>query len=109
MQTQPNFEIVKRAFYQHFVDHEVTDFAIITEKINILTGKLQMSLKSYYNRKHEFKTELNTWLDRLDIRSVGTLIDILNADNVSLPSWIKNKRFAIDYNSRAALDLISTN
>jgi hypothetical protein len=103
MITQPNFEAVKREFYCRFaINQSISqklDIAILRETIH--TGKLH----SHYQRKQEVAVEINEWLNRLDIRSAGSLIDALIADGATLPSWMMNKKYIIDYNKFDVLDL----
>jgi hypothetical protein len=99
-QLQPNFEEVKRAFYQHFINHPNTDFSLLMERVKI------PSTKPLHERRKEFDRELNEWLDRLDIRVSGTLIDVLVKDGARLPAWMKNKKYSIEYNRNDMLDLI---
>lgn len=98
--TQPNFEILKKAFYIAFVGTEKVTFSIFVQS---LSGKLQPSFNS---RAAEFRKDFNKWLDGLDIRQAGVLIDILVEHGKDLPGWLKRKDFVIDYNERGALDLL---
>lgn len=98
---QPNFEKVKTAFYQAFADSYEADTHILRE--TIIAGKL---LGSFNSRLQTFKADFNKWLDSLDIRTVGQIIDVLNKTKTDLPGWIKRKDFVIDYNQNEALDLI---
>lgn len=102
MSLQPNFEIVKTAFYQAFVDNSVVDNILLMESIN---GKL---LSSFAKRKVAFKKSFNEWLDSLDIRCVVHLIQILKREGKKLPSWIENDQYYIDYNKHEVLDLIKS-
>ncbi len=101
MNLQPNFEKVKKAFYDLFANSTEANFSILAES---LTGRLQ---PSFHLRKDAFRQDLNQWLDRVDIRAVGQLIDVIIEKGGSLPRWIKNKKYTIDYNDREALDLIN--
>lgn len=101
---QPNFEAVKTAFYQTFADSIETDMHILMEMVAQKTF-----LPSYHKRLGEFKKDLNHWLDTIDIRMVGVLIDIVSEKGkTSIPGWMKRKQFVIDYNNNEALDLIRT-
>jgi hypothetical protein len=106
MNTQPNFEKLKTAFYRTFISNSVTnsavEFSIIREHI------ASFALKSFHKRYEEFENDFNQWLDRLDIRCAGQLIDVLKTQKnaESIPQWMKNKHYAIDYNKHEQLDLI---
>jgi len=63
-------------------------------------------LKAFHGRKVEFKEELKKWLDTYDIRMVGSLIDVMKKGGVKMPSWVKNKKFIIDYNKKMQLDIL---
>lgn len=97
---QPNFEKVKIAFYRLFENSSDIDFMILKETVN-----QKILLPAYHKRRAEFNKDLDNWLDTVDIRQVGTLIDAVK-DKVSIPTWIKNKEFTIDYNENGFLDLI---
>lgn len=97
---QPNFEIVKTAFYQQFIDSIEANSAILFDSSK---GKL---LPSFTVRKRSFAVDFNQWLDRIDIRCVGNLIDILIEKGTRLPEWIREKKYIIDYNGNGFLDLI---
>ena len=101
-QLQPNFEVIKTAFYQAFVDCEKANMCVSMES---LCGKL---LPNFYTRKTEFKKDFNQWLDRLDIRQAGDLILILKEQNKPLPKWAANWKYNIEYNENGMLDLIRT-
>jgi hypothetical protein len=100
MKSQPNFERIKTLFYQAYYKN---DKALVCLMLESLNGKL---MPSFHVRWEQFKKDFNTWLDRLDIRQAGVLIDVMNENNIPLPSWIKHKRYCIDYNSQGFLDLI---
>lgn len=97
---QPNFEKVKKAFYRLFENSSDVDFMILRETVN-----QKIFLPTYHKRRAQFNKDLDNWLDTVDIRQVVTLIDSVK-DKVSLPTWIKNKEFTIDYNENGFLDLI---
>lgn len=100
---QPNFEIIKTAFYQAFADSTEANIAVLKESIN--GGHL---LPSWHKRKDKFKNELNSWLNRLDIRQVNSLILLLKAQNKAVPKWAAQWQYNIDYNEKGFLDLIKT-
>lgn len=100
-QVQPNFEMIKSAFYQAFIDSKEVDFAILKEGIN--GGHL---LPSWHKRKEVFKKDFNQWLDRLDIRQVGSLILLLKWQKKPIPKWAAKWKYNIDYNENGFLDLI---
>lgn len=102
MNTQPNFEKIKTSFYRLFVDSSIANMAILRQA---LSGKL---LPSFSSRENEFRKDLHNWLNRVDIRQAGMLIDIINENGGKLPVWLREKKFAIDYNNHNALDLYNT-
>lgn len=99
-QVQPNFEKLKVAFYQAYVDSDKANLCVAMQN---LCGSF---LQSWHKRKAEFKKDFNQWLDRLDIRQTHDVIDILVKENKKLPGWMANRQFIIDYNDNGALDLI---
>ena len=99
---QPNFETIKTAFYQAFIDCETANMHVSMEN---LCGKF---LPNFHARKSEFKKDFNQWLDRLDIRQAGELILILKEQNKPVPKWAANWEYNIDYNQHGMLDLIRT-
>ena len=100
MQPQPNFEALKVLFYQAYYKSEQA-----TNKI-MLQGIMNNDFRSFNKKDAEFKKDFNEWLNGLDIRQAGTLIDILHKDNQRVPKWMANKQYYIDYNQHDALDLI---
>lgn len=100
---QPNFEKVKTEFYNFAINDNKTSVILLLERIGNTKALI------YTKRKDVFKKQLNNWLNLLDIRSVNKLIDIMNDNKITLPSWIKYKSFVIDYNNNNALDLIKLN
>ena len=99
---QPNFERVKIEFYNAFKDSDKATFAILME--TVFVSKL---LPTWHKRRDQFNKEFNLWLDRIDIRSVNNLIDVMIDRKVgSLPNWIKSRKFVIEYNGNGHLDLI---
>lgn len=101
---QPNFEKVKTLFYETFVNSEKATNCILLE--NLKEGKLR---PSFYKRTQEFKKDLNKWLDTIDIRQVGSLIDECIKVNAKMPNWMKYKKYFIDYNGHGFLDIILLN
>jgi len=99
-ETQPNFEAIKRAFYQAYVDSWDVSSEMLKQS---LSGHF---LPSFHTRKEEFKKDFNTWLNRLDIRQAGALIQILKEQNKPVPNWAANGKYYIDYNRHDTLDLI---
>lgn len=99
---QPNFEKIKTAFYQAFA-YNNTNIDIIILYDQIKTGTL---LPVFHLRLREFKKDFNTWLDNLDIRCAGQLIDGMIKHNIKISGWMKNKSYIIDYNKHGLLDLI---
>lgn len=95
-----NFETIKKAIYQKAMDGNIIPFAALLSR---LSGEYKTSLR---HDIRQIQAEFNVWLDRLDIRQSGRLIDFCNEQNISLPGWIKNKRFYIDYNNAGEMDLI---
>lgn len=96
---QTNFEALKSAFYNQFTGGHKAGFAILTES---LKGHL---LPHFNTRAKAFDEEFNKWLDLLDIRQAGVIIDILIENGANLPGWMKSKRYFIDYNQHGFLDL----
>lgn len=103
--TQPNFEKIKTAIYQAGQKTNFMQWSILFEHCK--TGKIKYS--HINGEVKEIEKEFNVWLDRLDIRCVGSLIDKCKELDISLPNWIKAKNFSIDYNDNDALDLIKSN
>ena len=103
---QPNFELAKTAFYQLFTHFHQNDKASMHILLNtVSTGCLG---GGFHKKKEEFKDDMNKWLDTIDIRMVGKLIDIVSENHGTIPKWMENKQFVIDYNKNEALDLIRT-
>jgi hypothetical protein len=100
LQTQPNFEALKRAFYNAFINSRDADMRILMES---LSGEF---LNGFHQRKKRFTTEFNEWLDRLDIRMSSKLIEILITAKRDVPNWMKQSQYIIDYNKHGMLDLI---
>lgn len=98
---QPNFEKVKTLFYQSFVDRHDVDIFILFDTIN--SDRL---LPTFHNRIKDFKKDFNLFLDRLDIRCVGQLIDGMVSNGVYVPIWMREKRYVIEYNDNGFLDLV---
>lgn len=97
---QPNFEHVKSLFLNAFVNSNRATTQLLLESLD---GKL----RPHFSQRHqEFKKEFNQWLDRVDIRQASVLIDILVENGISVPKWMSEKRFVIDYNNHSFLDLI---
>ena len=99
-QTQPNFELIKIAFYQAYIGSEKINLSILMQSI---CGQI---LPSFNKRKDELKKDFNQWLDRVDIRQAGELILILKEDKKTVPKWASNWQYNIDYNDYGMLDLI---
>lgn len=101
--TQPNFEIIKREVYRLAMkDTPAIYTALCFERIH------NTAAPHSHKRIEMFKADLNQYLDRYDIRRVNTLIDLLIEKKATIPNWIKNKSFVIDYNNNMSLDLIKT-
>jgi hypothetical protein len=105
-----HFESVKTAAFNKLVGSLWVD---TTEKIPFSILPLLQTIeegkhKHYHARMKENKDKLNKLLDRWDIRSVGSLIDILPEKKPGVAGWIRRKQFVIDYNGRGELDLIRT-
>lgn len=99
---QPNFELIKTAFYQAFVDSSQSFNALVLQS---LSGKLG---KPFPEKRRDFRKDFNNWLDGIDIRQVGVLIDILAEHKKSVPNWAVNRRYVLEYNENNMLDLIRT-
>ena len=99
-QTQPNFELIKTAFYQAYISSEKINLCISMQNI---CGLL---LPSFNKRKDELKNDFNQWLNGLDIRQAGELILILKEDKKPVPKWAAKWQYNIDYNEHGMLDLI---
>ncbi len=104
MKTQPNFEKLKSLFYMRFLKSTEGDIEILKEQT-----RSTLLLPSFNKRHEQFRIDFNNWLNIIDIRCAGDLIDALIKFNVSIPKWMKNKNFVIDYNNRGYLDLIKIN
>lgn len=111
---QPNFEVLKTAFYRTFLNgwfDEKVNTAILMEGVQIaLQGKVPASA---HWRMKQFQEDFNQWLSHVDIRQCGELIDIIlqnpdkvRANNVHIPGWMKRKAYRIDYGESGALDLL---
>ena len=98
---QPNFEKIKTAFYQCFIDSTDVNCAVIKE--TIAAGQL---LPSWSERKNSFIKDFNKWLNSIDIRQAGQLIIIIKQQNKLLPKWAAEGKYYIDYNENGVLDLI---
>lgn len=98
---QPNFEKVKTLFYQSFINSNKATNCILLENIKSTTLR-----PSFYTRTQEFKKDLYEWLNSIDIRQVGSLIDECVKVKAQMPEWMKNKAYLIDYNDNGFLDLI---
>lgn len=101
---QKNFETVKTVFYRLVISNpNNVEYVII--KFNIANG--YKDGRCYIpNAIKEFKKDFNKWLDSIDIRMVGSLIDYINSiDKGLLPEWLSKKEFFIDYNDSGMLDL----
>lgn len=108
--TQPNFENLKRNFFNAFFQNHCSaggkvEFAIFRAGVRevVETGKMP---QPFYKRKQEFEKDFNKWLDGIDIRCAGELIDILVEQKKEVVAWMKRKDYVIDYNDHGALDLI---
>jgi len=66
-------------------------------------------MTGYRQKRKDLDLEFNKWLDGVDIRRAGMLIDKCKELKVNLPKWIANKSFVIDYNNNGTLDLIRIN
>lgn len=102
--TQPNFELVKTEFFNLARNTTKLDFLVLMENLNSVGFK-----PSFNTRLSIALKKLNKWLDTIDIRMVGKVIDVIIQNKGKLPSWIKNKQFVIDYNNKGSLDLIRKN
>lgn len=101
---QKNFDTLKRLFYQAYYKSDIAAFTIVCETIS--KGKL---LPHFNARERDFLADFNQWLDRLDIRSAGDIIDVLVKDGRKLPKWMERKQYTIEYNNGGMLDLIPIN
>lgn len=97
---QPNFEKIKTLFYNSTINCNKVDMYILIQGIHDFPNR-----ESYFSKRKEFKADFNKWLDNLDIRQAGFLIDT-TMRFTKLPSWMENKQFVIDYNEAGFLDLI---
>lgn len=102
---QKNFESVRVLFFHSFVDTNRARTCIMLEG----TKEDNLKMRPAYHKKYDqFRTDFNKWLDKVDIREAGSLIDELIKHNIKIPSWMKNKKYVIDYNEDGQLDLIKT-
>jgi len=97
---QPNFEALKSAFYQAFLNSDKANNAIMLSVVK------NLDFRSYHKKFDDFKKDFNKWLDGLDIRQAYSLIDILKENNKPVLKWMAKKQYVIDYNNNGALDLI---
>ena len=103
---QPYFEKIKTTLYQTIYGSTTTglggevDHYILLEQA--IAGKM---LPSFSKRKEVFKDDLNAWLDGIDIRCSGQLINAVKELGGNLPKWMEDKKFIIDYNRHGFLDL----
>ena|ERR1017187_7344382 len=107
LEPQPNFETLKRAFYQAFiVTNNMPGERVATHLMKSTVHNLDF--RGFHTKLTEFKADFNKWLNGLDIRQAGELINVLIAEKKDVAGWMKRKQFVIDYNERGALDLIRT-
>jgi hypothetical protein len=99
-QAQPNFEALKVIFYNSFVNETDAAMLISMERLH---GN---GIAPYYKRKEQFNKDFNKWLDLIDIRQAGKMISTLKEHGKSVPAWMSQGNYFIDYNDRGALDLI---
>lgn len=97
---QPNFEKIKTEFYNFAVKGSKSDFLILMEQVQSVN-----LLPHFVERKNNFKKELNNWLDNVDIRCSGQLINAVVELGGKLPAWMKDKKFIIDYNEFGFMDI----
>ena len=97
---QPNFEKIKTAFYQAFVNSDIATSKILIERVSNTAAEL------FHKREQEFKKNLTEWLNTIDIRQASTLISILKENHLSVPKWAASGNYVIDYNDKGALDLL---
>ncbi len=100
MKEQPNFEKIKTALFNVIIASKKSDMLILFEQISAKT-----MLPSFHQRRKTFKKDLESWLDGVDIRCVGQLIDVIINSGGTLPDWMNRKKFIIDYNEKGFLDL----
>lgn len=103
---QPNFETLKRAFYQAYITSEYYSFSEKATSAILLAALSNKDFRPFHKKKEEFKVDFNKWLNGIDIRQAGELIDALVKENKSVPGWMAKKQYVIDYNEQGALDLI---
>jgi len=95
-----NFEIIKTAIYQKATESN-------SIPISVLLSRCSNGYANYFRDEcKNVSVELNTWLDRIDIRQAGALIDFCNREGIELPKWLKAKRYYMDYNNAGLMDLI---
>ena len=103
---QPNFEKIKTALYQTIIGStngglgNKVDYYVLFEQA--VVGKM---LPSFRKRKMDFQADLNEWLNGVDIRCSGQLINAVKELGGKLPKWMEDKKFIIDYNRHGFLDL----
>lgn len=98
---QPHFNRIKKVVYNQIINNR--DFKCIP-LLDSARGKIKSG--HYGDKLLEVHKELNTLLDRWDIRAVGQLIDALPLKGTGIPRWIRNKQYVIDYNNSGEMDLI---
>lgn len=120
---QPNFEKVKTAFYREFSPNQ-NAYTMGKAQMAIFQSTIATArnydrddfgsvsdlndLGDWHKQVKKFNDDMNQWLDRVDIREAGSLIDaiIKNGGGRKLPSWMVKKQYTIDYNKHQFLDLI---
>lgn len=95
MNTQPNFEKFKIIVYNYFLNSPEAHFSLL--------GK---EFKSIHIKRQEFLDDLNTFLNRLDIRTVPAIVKELTEKGAKFPAWMRENKYIIDYNKHGNLDLI---
>lgn len=107
---QPNFYKFKTGVYRILMFGGVGNTMLLDAAIHIL--KKQENILSYHKKRDGFSELLIEELERMDIRSVGRIVDILldKVDNKivkdNIPAKIIKGEYIIDYNDNGFLDLI---
>ena len=101
MNLQPNFDKIKIELYRRLTKSFSVEFSTVL--FRAINGEYK---NSYRTDLTNMQKELDVLLDRCDIRTAGKLVDLCIEQGGSLPTWIKQKQFVIDYNNHNMLDLI---
>ena len=93
---QPNFEYLKRKFYERFKDDP-------DPKVVFIVYEKRKQIKDLI----KYNLDLKKYLDEFKIDYANVLIDLMHKKKKSkLPEWLVKKEYRLGYNSNNELDLI---